>query len=395
VYPTLTPFLVALAGAGLLAAVAVAVRGPLTRRLALRQVNRRRAEAALVVAGSVLGTAIIVGSLVVGDTLDHSFRQNAYRDLGAIDEVVASADPAQGEAAARRLEAVAGDPAVDGLLTVRRHAAAVSGGGKGEPRVTLLELDFAAATRFEGPGSALAGPAPGRGRVVVSDALAGAVGARAGDRLTFYLSGRPVPLEVARVAPARGLAGFGDHAAFVEPGAVPPPAETLTLVSNAGGVEAGAALTDQVTRRLQAALGPLARQGTSVATPKRELLELADGVGGEFGALFLFIGSFAIIAGVMLLVNVFVMLAEKRKAELGMLRAVGMRRGRLVRGFVVEGTVYALVAAALGVAAGVGVGRAVVAVTAGSSPASPPRAAPPWPSPSPRPAWSTGSRPAS
>jgi putative ABC transport system permease protein len=355
VYPNLTPFLVGLGGAGLLVAVAMAARGPLTRRLALRQLNRRRAEAALVVAGSVLGTAIIVGSLVVGDTLDFSFKQGAYQTLGVVDEVVGSPDPAQGQEAARRLEALRGDPAIDGLLTVRRHGAAAVKGAKGEPRATLLELDLAAAARFEGPGSPLAGPAPGPGRVVLSDTLAGALDARAGDRVTFYLDGRPVPLEVARVVPARGLAGFADHGAFVDPG---------TLVSNAGGVEGGAAATDQVTGKLQAALGPLARQGTAVATPKRELLDQAEAVGAEFGALFLFIGSFAIIAGVMLLVNVFVMLAEERKAELGMLRAVGMRRGRLVRGFVIEGTVYALVASALGVAAGLGVGRAVVAVTA-------------------------------
>ena len=370
-YPNLTPFLVGLGGAGLLVAVAMAARGPLTRRLALRQLNRRRAEAALVVAGSVLGTASIVGSLVVGDTLDFSFKQGAYQTLGVVDEVVGSPDPAQGQEAARRLEALRGDPAIDGLLTVRRHSAAAVKGAKGEPRATLLELDLGAAARFEGPGSPLVGPAPGPGRVVLSDTLAGALDARAGDRVTFYLDGRPVPLEVARVVPARGLAGFGDHGAFVDPGTVPAAAatagagpETLTLVSNAGGVEGGAAATDQVTGKLQAALGPLARQGTAVATPKRELLDQAEAVGAEFGALFLFIGSFAIIAGVMLLVNVFVMLAEERKAELGMLRAVGMRRGRLVRGFVIEGTVYALVASALGVAAGLGVGRAVVAVTA-------------------------------
>ena len=92
-YPNLTPFLVGLGGAALLVTVVLAVGGPLTRRLALRQVNRRRAEAALVVAGSVLGTAIIVGSLVVGDTLDRSFRQDAYRYLGMVDEVVSSPDP--------------------------------------------------------------------------------------------------------------------------------------------------------------------------------------------------------------------------------------------------------------------------------------------------------------
>jgi putative ABC transport system permease protein len=373
VYPNLTPFLVGLGGAALLVTVVPAVGGPLTRRLALRQVNRRRAEAALVVAGSVLGTAIIVGSLVVGDTLDRSFRQDAYRYLGMVDEVVSSPDPARGEEAARRLERVAGDPAIDGLLTVRRHGAAAVKGGKGEPQATVLELDFAAAAGFEGPGSPLAGPAPGPGRVVLSDTLAGALDARAGDRVTFHLDGRPVTLEVARVVPARGLAGFADHGAFVEPGTVgragePGPAgpgpETLTLVSNAGGVEDGAAATDQVRAKLQAALGPLGGQGTAVATPKRELLDQADAIGGEFGAIFLFIGSFAIIAGVMLLVNVFVMLAEERKGELGMLRAVGLRRGRLVRGFVLEGTVYALVAAAVGVLAGLGVGRAVIEVTA-------------------------------
>ena len=378
-YPNLTPFLVGLGGAGLLLTVVLALRGPLARRLALRQVNRRRAEAALVVAGSVLGTAIIVGSLVVGDTLDHSFKQDAYRTLGVVDEVVSSPDPAKGAEAARRLEPLRGDPALDGLLTVRRHGAAVASGDpaatarKGEPQATVLELDFQEAARFEGPGSALAGPAPGPGRVVLNDTLAGALDARAGDRLTFYLYGRSVELEVARVVPTRGLAGFAGRGAFVEPatlrwtaGAVGSRAgpETLTLISNAGGVEGGAAATDQVKDKLQAALGPLTATGTAVETPKQEVLDQAESIGGEIGSLFLFIGSFAIIAGVMLLVNVFVMLAEERKPELGMLRAVGMRRGRLVRGFIIEGAVYALVASALGLVAGLGVGRAVVEVTA-------------------------------
>ena len=223
-YPNLTPFLVGLGGAGLLLTVVLALRGPLARRLALRQVNRRRAEAALVVAGSVLGTAIIVGSLVVGDTLDHSFKQDAYRTLGVVDEVVSSPDPAKGAEAARRLEPLRGDPALDGLLTVRRHGAAVASGDpaatarKGEPQATVLELDFQEAARFEGPGSALAGPAPGPGRVVLNDTLAGALDARAGDRLTFYLYGRSVELEVARVVPTRGLAGFAGRGAFVDPG---------------------------------------------------------------------------------------------------------------------------------------------------------------------------------
>src|SRR5919107_1533422 len=140
-YPNLTPYLVGLGAAALAVAAFLVLRGPLTRRLALRQVNRRRGEAALVIAGSVLGTAIIVGSLVVGDTLDHSFKRDAYRTLGVVDEVVSSPDPAKGAEAARRLETLRGDPAVDGLLTVRRHGAAVAAdGGQGgaDPRAGRL-----------------------------------------------------------------------------------------------------------------------------------------------------------------------------------------------------------------------------------------------------------------
>src|SRR4029450_12942544 len=157
-YPNLTPFLVGLGGAALLAALVMAVSAPLTRRLALRQLNRRRTEAALVVAGSVLGTAIIVGSLVVGDTLDHSFKQGAYRYLGVVDEVVSSPDPAQGEAAARRLGGWGGGP---GVPPAGRAGA---GGRRGEPRATIIEVDLAAAARFEGPGSSLAGPSPRPGQ---------------------------------------------------------------------------------------------------------------------------------------------------------------------------------------------------------------------------------------
>src|SRR5215211_7260128 len=127
-FTELTPYLVGLGAAALAVTAWLAVGGATTRRLALRQINRRRGEAALVVAGSVLGTAIIVGSLVVGDTLDASVRQDAHRRLGVVDEVVASTDPALGAQAARRLAPLAGDPDVDGLLTVRRHPAAVAKG---------------------------------------------------------------------------------------------------------------------------------------------------------------------------------------------------------------------------------------------------------------------------
>ena len=68
--------------------VYVLVRKPILRRLALRSAVRRPREAALVVAGPMLGAAIITGSAIVGDTMNASIRQSAYTHLGPVDEVV-------------------------------------------------------------------------------------------------------------------------------------------------------------------------------------------------------------------------------------------------------------------------------------------------------------------
>jgi putative ABC transport system permease protein len=405
VYPNLTPTLVALLGITLAVAAFIAVRRPFLRRLALRQIARRRGEATLVVVGSVLGTAIIIGSLIVGDTLNFSVRQTAYNNLGPIDEIVSSPTVAQGDQAARRVARLRGDPDVDGLLTLRGDQAAVTRGSgadrTAEPRASVWEVDFAQAAAFRGGvqgGSGLSGPNPGAGEAVINDDLATQLGAQAGDTLTVYLYGRPTQVRVTRVVPTVGLAGAGTgqtaaRNAFFGPGtlvqaarqakaaaparggpapadeaggATAPPAQprTFTFVSNTGGVEAGEPRSDAVAAKLNAALGPLTSQGTSVEKPKQSVLNAAEQAGNGLGSLFLFIGSFSVIAGVLLLVNIFVMLAEERKSELGMLRAVGMKRSRLVRSFIIEGTVYALVAALLGILIGLGVGRAVVVVAA-------------------------------
>src|SRR5437763_16708608 len=115
-YPNLLPPLLTvliICGVGV---AALLVRQPVSRRLAARQVARRKTEAALVITGSVLGTAIIIGALVVGDTLNHSVRQDAYRTLGPADERVISTSAQTGAQAAERLAALTRSPNVDGVL---------------------------------------------------------------------------------------------------------------------------------------------------------------------------------------------------------------------------------------------------------------------------------------
>jgi putative ABC transport system permease protein len=382
VYPELTRPLIILLAAGLAWMLYVAIRHGAERRLSIRQVTRRRTEAMLVIAGSLLGTTLIVGSLVVGDTLRFSVKQVAYDVLGPIDERVTSPNPARGDEVAARLEPLRSDPDIDGVETVRvTQMTATHKVGRityTEPQALAWSGDLTRLEHFGAAGgsSGMTGPSPTGRQIVVNEALAESLHATVGDTITTYLFGAPRQSVVTRIVRNRGVAGIGLGAsqnsnAFFPAGALETAAiaarsdiqpATITLVSNRGGVERGAELTDVVKAKITAALGPLTKQGVDVTTAKDELLKAADEAGDSFGSLFLFIASFSIIAGILLLVNIFVMLSEERKSQLGMLRAIGMKRNRLVAGFAIEGGVYAIVASLVGVVAGIGVGRGVVSI---------------------------------
>ncbi|HSH61814.1 MAG TPA: FtsX-like permease family protein, partial [Acidimicrobiales bacterium] len=140
------------------------------------------------------------------------------------------------------------------------------------------------------------------------------------------------------------------------------PPVSAVLVSNPGNVLGGAARTDEVKGILERAL---AGTPATVDPAKQHLLKSAKTNGDQFTELFSSIGFFSVLAGILLLVNIFVMLAQERKTELGMMRAVGMKRLGLVASFATEGWLYALAASAIGTVAGLGVGRLVVLVAAG------------------------------
>jgi putative ABC transport system permease protein len=123
----------------------------------------------------------------------------------------------------------------------------------------------------------------------------------------------------------------------------------------------GASKSDQVALELQIRTAGV--PGVEVVREKKGTLDFADSQGASFTELFGLIGGFTVVAGVLLLINIFVMLAEERKSVLGMLRALGLKRNHLVRTFGLEGNLYATAASVLGVAAGVGVGRVIVTVT--------------------------------
>ncbi len=363
--------------AALLVAVSLhdAIRRPVLRRVALRNLTRRAGEATLVVLGSALGTAIIAGALIVGDTFDASIRDIARTDLGPIDQVVTFRDPADIDAA---LSAVRGSlpiEGVDGVAAVVRTRVAITTTGPnplGEPTARVTEGDFDQLRAMGSQDSGLdnAGTTPSGDEIVLNQELADTLRAEVGDQVSVHAYGSRRDFVVRDVLPQVGIAGFGES--FVAPGTLAEMASRsstdapaplgLLLVSNEGGVFDSTDRTDRVVEqtagRLEAAGLPVDQNDV-----KRKLLEDAAAEGDEMSELFTVVGGFSVLAGVLLLVNLFVMLAEERKTSLGVLRAVGWRRNHLIRGFVLEGTAYAVLAGALGALGGIGVGWVIVKVT--------------------------------
>ena len=117
------------------------------------------------------------------------------------------------------------------------------------------------------------------------------------------------------------------------------------LITHKGPAIEGAAGTDATIDTLK----PLLEENDLKAEPvKKDAIDQADSGGETFTSIFLLFGQFSVAAGVLLIFLIFVMLAAERKHELGIARAVGMRRGHLMRMFAFEGALYALLASALG-----------------------------------------------
>ena len=358
----------------LLAPLAVAALRQRTHvTMALRNIGRRRAEAILVIAGALLGTAIITSSFVVGDVIEASFADVARTRYGPVDITLTPEDAALADV--ETAVGTAGIRGIDGLLAVTTATATLEAprGDVAVPQVQIVELDLAAARAF-GSNPRITGVADagtlGPNQILLNERTAGDLDVEAGDGLRLHAYGSSIDVTITRIVPEVGLAGYGG--ALFAPGTVTGLAEGATasavppqhrlLVSLDGGVFDTRALAETVVADLRAAVARV--PGVDVEAPKALVLDDAERQGAGLTEVFSMIGIFSVLAGILLLINLFVMLAEERKTELGMLRAVGFTRRRLTRAFAIEGALYAIVAAALGAFAGLGIGW-LVAVVAG------------------------------
>ncbi len=356
-----------------LAIVAWSGRKRFPLRIGLRNFFRRKTQVAIVVAGLLVGTAIISSSYVIQSTFDFTIRSAVFHQLDYIDEIVFSAAPDGArqpfnatvfdtlQAALPQMPAVfavaprfvVSASAIDRNTSLLEPTAIVVGFNAGEDLGSFVRAD----------GSSWNGSGLLPNQVIVNRNFVNDTEARVGDGLVVYAGAgsavRPLLVTVAAVVLDEGRGAYGGNPiVFLRLDALQQGIGQLgminqVIVANLGGPTRGYLRTSDADTQLQAHLP--SGLGLFVSNVKSDAIDQATQNVGQLSQIFLLLGSFTIVAGVLLIINIFVMLAEERKGEMGVARALGMRRAHLVQSFVAEGLAYALLSAAVGTLVGLGI----------------------------------------
>lgn len=363
----------------------IAWRNPLLARMGLRNIVRRRAQTALIVIGLMLSTLIMSAAFSTGDTVGYSITNEIYRSLGEADILVAFDN--DGDDLLQRntltdedLLAIRNqfdnDSDIDGITGILSDVLPALNPRTrlSEPLASLAGVDPTTVDDFHGildiDGNLLSASAL-NGNAFITALLAEELGSRSTDVVTVLVNNESYDLQVIEVVRDNALTDSRPEGA--RPGGVVlhidlareltkrPGELDVIVISVTGGVRDTLDLIGPVEKRLDNYLERSEIPARVVFT-KEDSVVIGETVGSIFVTFFLIFGLFSIAAGVMLIFLIFIMLAAERRSEMGMARAIGMKRLQLTETFMAEGMSYNVGSAAVGALLGLGVAFLLVFV---------------------------------
>ena len=388
-----------------------ALRRPLVVRMGLRNIPRRRAQTILIVFGLTLATIIVSMSFSTGDTMTISIREATYDGLYRIDHLVAFDDDAavaQGDerrVSQRVIEELraelADDERADGVFGALIEPVGVINLDTrlSEPLFWMVGADAADVDAVgaipDEDWQPLEFSGVGADEIVVSRRAADQLAAEIGHTLRLFVGEERIDLRVAAIGADTLMTGafqqdegggtvrIGTARAALGDAVAPGAWDFAAVATGGGSLDGGLEYADAFTSDLNTFLNAreqAERSGLAAGEigdyysaavgsgrleandSKAEEVEEAELFGAVLVLLFLFMGSFSVAAGVLLIFLIFAMLAEERRSEMGISRAIGMQRDHLIQMFMSEGMAYNLGAAVIGVALGLAVTVGMVGI---------------------------------
>ena len=331
--------------------------------LAWRYMNGRKLRTFLTTLAVIFGVMIIFGMNIILPTMLQSFQSNMMAASGLVDLTIThqsgSGFPME---AAQKLDGIEGIRAISPVLerTVNLPADFVDSDPARQDRMTALNLvglepEAAQALQVylvQEPGRFL--QAGDTNAAVISQSLADAYGVNLGDTIKVPSVDGTTGLSVVGILPPRTQPGNEEVLVSL------PQAQSMT--SQAGQINTievaltslDETLRSQTISAIESALGSQYQVGAIQSGSEMfASLKLGQQAMNMFGVLALFMGGFIIF-------NTFRTVVAERRRTIGMLRALGAKRGTVTGMILVEGLLQGLVGSVIGIVLGYLLGAGVV-----------------------------------
>ena len=357
----------------ILTSIIIYIRNPIIAMMGIRNIGRRKSQTVLILLGLMLSTLIISAAFGTGDTVAHSITNVSYNQFRDVDVITSKINK----------EDIQDIEKIDGVANIASYYVPVINQEKklSEPIVALsiTETDSRQFPTIKTIDNKVITANDLRPlEAIVSTKLIESLDANIGDKLTFTFNENIYDITIAHITTESVLASSqseGDNSGYLQGRVIqigggiilsdssytlfdPEDAKkfqlgTFGIISVDGGVRNNLEDIKEVGKQLE-------EKDVTVLFLKSDVIEIAETVGSIFVTFFLAFGLFSIGAGLMLIFLTFIMLAAERNSEMGMARAIGMKRINLTESFIAEGIGYNLGSALIGAFLGLGVAYGLI-----------------------------------
>jgi putative ABC transport system permease protein len=332
-------------------------------RVALRGFGARRMRVVLTAFSVALGVALIAGTYILTDTINHSFDRifqnaNAKTDVALSPKETISGDhgnssstPTIPASVLRRVQQVPDVAEASGGIFSQVVLLKANGkrvGSTGPPNF----ISSTRSPRFE-EFSFVVGRKPVRdGETAIDRSTAGRAHLKVGDRLKIVGAGPVATLRIVGLSEFAGQASFGGASV-----AATTLAEAQRLTGKQGRFDSISAAGDPGVSpaRLKQEILQVAPRAVRVQTGKEDANRQSKEIRDNLSFLRTGLLAFAFIAlfvGAFLIFNTFSITVAQRTREFGLLRTLGAKRRQVLRSVIVESLVLGFAGAVTGLALG-------------------------------------------
>jgi putative ABC transport system permease protein len=337
------------------------------RKLVLRGFAERKVRALLTGIAIVLGVALMAGTYILTDTINHSFAEvfgNAYRNKAVVVTAKETLGHNSGsqtyaihEATLARVRRVPGVAAASGAVSTR--ATLLTTSGKRITGTAPSIVDGVQPPRFEAFTAAKGRLPRVANEVAIDQATASRQHLHLGQQLVIAGSAPARRYTISGIAKFAGSESFGGTSV-----ALVLSAQAQYIAGEPGeydsvNVAAGPGVSpEQLASRVRAALPStlIVRTGAQEAANQTSELEEQLGFLRTFLLVFAYV---ALLVGAFIIFNTFSITVAQRMREFGLLRTLGASRGQIMRSVVEEGLLLGVAGSVLGLLAGLGLAPAL------------------------------------